>query len=187
MPWTTTGAAPPSTKTWSRSCARGFPVSRVCACAIFGRTQDEPLPNLGLFPPELLEFESPPGTYFDAFPLLLMTEGSLRAMDQRAPSSRFDARRFRPNLLIADSGSTSPFPEQDWRERRLRIGEATLQVTVECPRCVMTTHGFADLEKDPQVMRSLVREAGGSLGVYATVETPGAIELGDRVELLDPR
>jgi uncharacterized protein YcbX len=152
--------------------------------AIFGRAPEEPLPDLGLFPPELLEFESPPGTYFDAFPLLLLTERSLRSMNERAPESRFDVRRFRPNLVVADSGSKTPFPEQEWRGRRLQIGEATLQLTVQCPRCVMVTHGFEDLDKDPRVMRSLVREAEGNLGVYATVETPGTMKVGDPVQLL---
>ena len=86
--------------------------------------------------------------------------------------------------MIADSGSQDPFPEQAWRERRLRIGGATLRLTVECPRCVMVTHGFEDLDKDPRVMRSLVREAGGVLGVYGKVETPGEVRVGDPVELL---
>ena len=36
-----------------------------------------------------------------------------------------------------------------------------------------------------KVMRTLVRESGGNLGVYASVETPGQARVGDRVELLD--
>lgn len=152
--------------------------------AMFGRAPDEPLPDLSVFPPELIEFESPPGTYFDAFPLLLMTETTLRTIQEKAPESRFDVRRFRPNLLIADSGSSEPFPENAWCGRRLKIGEAILEITVECPRCVMTTHGFEDLPKDPKIMRTLVRESGGNLGVYAKVEKPGRIALGDRIELL---
>ncbi len=67
----------------------------------------------------------------------------------------------------------------------MQIGEAILEVTVICPRCVMTTHGFADLPKDPTVMRALVREAGGNLGVYAKVEKPGRVCSGDLVVLLD--
>jgi uncharacterized protein YcbX len=152
---------------------------------MFGRAADEPLPDLGLFPPELLEYESPPGTYFDAFPLLLMSDASLRSMSERAPENRFDVRRFRPNLLVSDVASSEPFPEMAWRGRRVQLGEAVLQITVECPRCVMTTHGFDDLPKDPGVMRALVREASGNLGVYATVAKPGRIKVGDALELLD--
>ncbi len=152
---------------------------------IFGRSPDEPLPDLSVFPPEVIEFESPPGTYFDAFPLLALSEASLREMGRRAPDSVFDVRRFRPNLVVGDTASDEPFPENRWAGRRLRIGGAVLGMTVVCPRCVMTTHGFADLPKDPRVMRSLVKEAGGELGVYATVETPGLVRVGDAVELLD--
>ena len=49
----------------------------------------------------------------------------------------------------------------------------------------MTTHGFADLPEDPRVMRTLVKEAEGNLGVYATVEEPGEIRRADTVILLD--
>ena len=153
--------------------------------AMFGRAPDEPLPDLSVFPKELIEFESPPGTYFDAFPLLLMTETALRSMQEKAPDSIFDVRRFRPNFLIADSGSTALFPEADWEGRRLQIGEAILEVTVVCPRCVMTTHGFEDLPKDPKVMRALVQESGGNLGVYAKVEKPGRVQSGDSLTLLE--
>ena len=151
---------------------------------IFGRAPDEPIPDLSVFPPELMEFESPPGTYFDAFPLLLMTETALRTMQERAPESQFDVRRFRPNFVIADSGSSAPFPEKEWCGRRLKIGEAIIEVTVECPRCVMTTHGFEDLPKDPKIMRALVRESGRILGAYGKVEKPGRVCAGDSVELL---
>jgi hypothetical protein len=154
--------------------------------AIFARTGDEPLPDLSRFPPEILEFESPPGTYFDAFPLLLMTASSLATMQQRAPESQFDVRRFRPNLLIGGAPVGDPFPEAAWCARRLRIGEAVLAVTMECPRCVMTTNAVDELPKDPRVMRALVHEAGGNLGVYATVEQPGRVRAGDPVELLAP-
>ncbi len=151
--------------------------------AIFGRAPDEPLPDLSAFPPEIFEFESPLGTYFDAFPLLLMSTSSLRVMQSRHPESRFDVRRFRPNLLVDTSGDG--FPETAWAGRRLRIGAAELRLTLSCPRCVMTTHGFADLPKDPGVMRALVKETGGELGVYATVEVPGTVRRGDALVLLD--
>src|SRR5262249_1555465 len=41
--------------------------------AVFGRLPDEPLPDLAGLPPELFEFTSPLGTYFDAFPVNVLT------------------------------------------------------------------------------------------------------------------
>lgn len=150
---------------------------------MFGRTEDEPLPDVSRFPEFLAEFESPPGTYFDAFPVLLMTTESLAHLQRLAPERAFDVRRFRPNVLI-ETGADTPFPERDWVGRTLRLGTAEVSVTLDCPRCVMTTHGFDDLPKDPAIMRTLVREAGGDLGVYATVTTPGTLRVGDTVTTL---
>lgn len=149
---------------------------------MFGRTEEEPLPDLSKFPEFLMEFESPPGTYFDAFPLLLMTTESLEHLQKLAPEHSFAVERFRPNLLI-ETGAHEPFPERDWPGQTLRIGSAELTITMECPRCVMTTHGFGGLPRDPGIMRTMVRECGGELGVYATVKNTGEIALGDSVEV----
>jgi uncharacterized protein YcbX len=153
--------------------------------ALFGLLPDEPLPDLSVFPREVLEFETPPGTYFDAYPLLLMTDASLRALQARAKKSLIDVRRFRPNFLIAAPPSEEGFVETAWLGRKLRVGGATLEITIACPRCVMITHGFEDLPQDPSIMRTLVREAAQKLGVYARVAEPGEVALGDIVELLD--
>jgi hypothetical protein len=153
--------------------------------AVFGRTPDEPLPDLARFPKDLFLYESPPGTYFDAYPLLLVTQASLRRMQRLAPGSAFDVRRFRPNLVVETGGDDDgAFPELAWRGQKLRVGGAVLRVTIECPRCVMVTHPQAELPKDPAVMRALVREAGGVLGVYAEVEEPGPVAVGDGVRAL---
>jgi len=151
--------------------------------AIFGREPDEPLPDLSVFPRELFEYESPPGTYFDVAPLLLLTDASLRRLQALAPASKVDVRRFRPNLLL--ESAEDGFPEVAWAGRRIRIGGAVLRATVPCPRCVMITHGFDDLPRDPGLMRTVVREADQCLGIYAEVESPGEVRVGDAVELLD--
>ena len=152
---------------------------------VFGRTADEPLPDLSIFPPEILEYESPPGTYFDAFPILILSKKSLAVMNQRLPGSIFDQKRFRPNLLIEDFNGVSDFPEQAWEGFRLKVGSAVLKAEVVCPRCVVTTHGFEKLPKDPSIMRGLVKENNGNLGLYASVEEAGRIAAGDKITRID--
>jgi hypothetical protein len=151
--------------------------------AMFGRTPEEPLPDFAQFPPELLEYESPPGTYFDAYPLLVITEATLRRLRALAPRSVIDVRRFRPNLVIATE--SEGFPEATWTGKQLRIGGATLDVLAPCPRCVMITHGFADLPQDASLMRTVVKEADQNVGAYARVARAGEVRVGDVVELGD--
>ena len=50
--------------------------------AMFSLEGDEPLPNLSAFPVELIEYESLPGTYYDAFPLLILTDSALAAVPE---------------------------------------------------------------------------------------------------------
>ena len=148
----------------------------------FARTDDVPLPDLSGFPKEVFEYESPPGTYFDAYPILIMTTGSLSTLADRKQSVNYDVRRFRPNLLVELAGE---FPENAWVGKELMLGTAVLKVEMTCPRCIMTTHGFRDLPKDPKVMRELVTHNNGDLGVYCTVSTPGTVTTGDGVKLMN--
>ena len=147
---------------------------------IFARTPDEPLPDLTLFA-EVIEYESPPGTYFDAFPILIMTKQSLASMAAHRAESEFRVDRFRPNLLLDAADSDHPFPENEWAGQQLEIGDVVLEIVGECPRCAMTTHGFGDLPKDPGIMRALVEANGGNLGVYARVVRGGTVRVGDTV------
>lgn len=151
--------------------------------AMFGRTPDEPLPNFADFPPELFQYESPPGTYFDAFPLLVLTTASLARLARAAPGSRVDVRRFRPNLLIETVSELEGYLESDWAGRKLRVGALELECTMACPRCVMITHGFDDLPKDAALMRAVVRDANQTMGIYARALGQASVALGDPVEL----
>jgi uncharacterized protein YcbX len=152
--------------------------------SIFALEDGESLPDLSGMPPEVFEYESPPGTYFDAFPLLLMTDASLAALARHAPDSVIDVRRFRPNLLVAVDDDGGGFVESAWVGKNLRIGGLTVKIESDCPRCVMTTRGFADLPDDPTIMRTLVRESNHNLGVYASIAAPGTFSVGDVVELV---
>ena len=150
---------------------------------IFGRTESEPLPDFSIFPPEILEFESPPGTYLDAFPLLLATNQSLEQLANLCPDSQIDMRRFRPNLVV-DTTQPGLWPEFEWGGRRMQLGSALLEITAACPRCVMVTRGFADLAQDRTVLRRIVAEANQNFGVYATVITNGRVSVGDVATLI---
>ncbi|MBI1817407.1 MAG: MOSC domain-containing protein [Deltaproteobacteria bacterium] len=151
---------------------------------IFGRTADEPLPDLSIFPSEIMEYTSPLGTYFDAFPLHVLTTASLAMLSARTPGARFEPRRFRPNFVIEPVGGASKgLIESAWSGRTLRIGGARIKIEMPCVRCVMTTLPQGDLPKDPSVLRTIVRDAEQNVGVYATVVAAGSVSAGDEVAL----
>lgn len=151
--------------------------------SIFGREEDEPLPDLSQFPPEIIEFESPPGTYHDVHPLLVMTTSALRALASALPESTLDVRRFRPSLLV--DTDAEGHVERDWIGRHVRIGGAVVRVEGGCPRCVMVTRRIDDAApQDRTILRHIVRDLGQDVGVYATVVEPGPLAAGDEVTLL---
>lgn len=150
---------------------------------LFGRTEDEPLPDLTVFPPEVIEFESPPGTYLDAYPISVMTTSAMRSLTEALPYSAIDIRRFRPNLLV-DTGDDPGHPELDWGGRALSVGEVELELLTGIPRCVMVTREIDEkLGVDRSVLRHIVADLDQVLGVYARVTTPGAVSVGDPVTL----
>lgn len=150
---------------------------------MFSRTPDEPLPDLTQLPPELLEFTSPPGTYFDAFPIHVLTTASLQAMARFNPAADWDVRRFRPNFLIATAAGIEGLVESVWGGRHLRIGEVELKCEIPAPRCGMTTCAQREVPKDPSVLRSIVKNANQNLGIYASVVSGGPVRLQDSVDL----
>jgi uncharacterized protein YcbX len=147
----------------------------------FSREPNEPVPDLSLLPHELMEFTSPPGTYFDAYPIHLLSTATLDQMKRLNPQAIWDPRRFRPNFLIETH--LHGLIELDWNSRKLRIGSAELRCQIPTARCGMTSHAQKDLPKDPSVLRSIVKGAGQNLGVYASVVMPGPVKPGDVVEL----
>lgn len=147
---------------------------------MFGRENDEPLPDLSTFPPELGEFESPPGTYVDAYPLMLMTTSAMRTLAASLPESVIDVRRFRPNLII-DTGELPGHPELGWVRRTFSLGTAVIKMVTTCPRCVMVTRDITpQIPVDRSILRHIVRDLDQCLGVYANVVQPGEIRAGDQ-------
>lgn len=152
--------------------------------SIFGRTEDEPLPDLTVFPPTIFENESPPGTYHDAFPLMIMSTSALRSLQEALPDSVVDVRRFRPSIVV-DTGDAPGHPELDWVGAQVRAGDAVLDIVTACPRCVMVTREIdGATPQDRTILRHIVKDLGQNVGVYAEVATPGTVRTGDRVDLV---
>lgn len=120
--------------------------------------------------------ESDADERFDILPLLLATDGMLKAVG-------YDRRRFRPNLVIA---GVPGLAERRWEGARLRIGPVIIGMADLRGRCIMTTFDPDSGEQDLEVLRRVQREFDGRLGLNANVDTPGRISVGDEVELLLP-
>jgi uncharacterized protein YcbX len=134
-----------------------------------------------------LEFTSPLGTYFDAYPIHVLTTSSLRAMESFNATAVWDVRRFRPNFLIETADGIEGLVETRWRGQHLRLGELVLKCEMPTVRCGMTTHAQANLPKDPSVLRSIVKDAEQNLGIYASVVSAGRVAVNNTVELLGGR
>jgi uncharacterized protein YcbX len=133
-----------------------------------------------------------PGTYHDVAPVALLTTASLRTAAARHPGGDWQVDRFRPNFVLDVPGDG--FAENEWHGRRLRLGDAVLEVEAPTARCVMTTLPQTSLPEDRSILRTLARanrrmvEPHGRFacfGAYASVVTPGHVTLGAEVELLD--
>lgn len=145
---------------------------------LFGVADLAEIPDLSALPPEVAEYQTMPGTYFDAYPVHLVTTGELEALARAVPPpSDVDSRRFRPNFLL--EGPASP----DWVGRRVRIGTAVLRVEADCPRCVMVSQPQQGLPAARGLLRTVHRDFGHQVGLYASVERPGRVERTDVAEV----
>ncbi|MBY8882191.1 MOSC domain-containing protein [Streptomyces sp. PLK6-54] len=136
-----------------------------------------------------------PGTFFDFGRVHLVTGSALAHLRTVHPAGDFDARRFRPNLVVGGgegtgTGEGPAFPEDDWAGAVLRVGEALFRVTLPTPRCVVPTLAHGALPPDPGIMRAVARthrvpvlDLGrlACFGVYLDVLEPGTVRVGDPV------
>lgn len=123
-------------------------------------------------------------TFFDLATVHLLTTATLDRFQELAPASRFETRRFRPNLVIEPTTKEKDFVENNWIGHTLAIGdEVRLKITGPCPRCVMTTMAQGELPKDTDILDTAVRHNQGHVGIYASVEQGGVVRRGDAVRL----
>ncbi len=130
------------------------------------------------------DFEMPTGTFFDIGVVHLLTTATIDRLRALYPQGRFEARRFRPNIVVSTPGEDQGFAENDWVGRTVAIGgNVRLAITEPCPRCVMITLPQGDLPKDSGILRTAAQHNGVNVGVYASVVSGGTIRRGDAVSL----
>ena len=148
-------------------------------------------------------------SFADGYPLLLIGEASLEALNDRIEENtddrdfvRLPMNRFRPNVVVQGSEA---FDEDNWAS--IRIGETIFRVVKPCARCVIPTidqdrgefdgkepsKTFASFRKANQVHPKRFESFGlipnsVLFGENLIPENPGrSIRVGDRVEVLGRR
>ncbi|MGV2986199.1 MOSC N-terminal beta barrel domain-containing protein [Vibrio sp. E150_011] len=125
-------------------------------------------------------------SFADGYPLLMISTGSLEALNRRSPETH-SMEQFRTNLVIQ---SDEAFIEDSWK--RIKIGEVEFEVVKPCERCVLTTvdvnKGEFRASKEPLMTFSRFRanERGGVFfGQNLVAKNEGMIHVDDVIEVLE--
>ncbi len=123
-------------------------------------------------------------SFADGFPLLLISQGSLDALNQRLDQP-VDMRRFRPNLVVT---GCAPHAEDAWR--RIRIGDLVFRVVKPCSRCPIPGLDPETGEKRGQVLETLMQYRRGDdnkvyFGQNLLHDGEGELAVGMPVEVLE--
>ena len=120
---------------------------------------------------EWYQWEGPVGTFHDSTRTQISIIGA-------ATVGSWDMRRFRPNVVIDGTG------EDEWVGSTLQVGQVSLDVVKQIDRCVMTTRAQPGrIDRDVDVLRTIIRERSNNLGIGTRVQTPGMIHVGDTIQV----
>jgi hypothetical protein len=138
----------------------------------------------------LLRAATPSGG-IDVEPVTMVSRASAAALGQEDGGEPMDPRRFR---MLMTLGGTPAFVEDTWAGRRVEVGEVSLLVGGEVPRCAAVQRRPEDGARNVNVLRRIAEVRGKrrsstgrtlNVGVYAQVLTPGWVAVGDQVEVAD--
>lgn len=118
-------------------------------------------------------------SFADGYPLLLSSESSLAALNERLDKP-VPMSRFRPNLVV--SGAPA-FAEDDWTD--VQIGAVRFHAVKPCARCMVTTidQETAVGGKEPLRTLSSFRRVGRKVlfGMNLIPASDGRVQVGDSV------
>jgi uncharacterized protein YcbX len=115
------------------------------------------------------------GLNYDDSPVLVVNLNSVAAFELSA-GVEVDRRRFRANLYLE---GLEPEEEVRWLGRRIRAGDAALEVVSRCERCVVITRDPDTTQASPELLRVLTKASDTCMGVYCRVVRPGMVATGD--------
>lgn len=150
------------------------------------KLDDEPELDFSQTPEDMFEiltqYMTPPGTFFDSFPIHMLSTQSISHL-ARASSADADPKRFRPNLLLDFIDKNATTPEFDLSGKLVRIGDVAIRIHGKTIRCSIPSRPqpLLGLSHDPNMTRAMVRLFARHIGVYASVEAIGEIKVGDPV------
>lgn len=143
-----------------------------------------------------------PDTLLDLAALHVLATSTLESLAREYPDGDWDERRFRPNIVFADTAdgraserASGSFAEDEWMGADLRIGDSVrIHIVAPTLRCPMPSVAQEGLAGDIDILRTLNRVARRDLpplgnfpclGAYAEVVTPGVVRVGDPVEITE--
>ena len=115
------------------------------------------------------------GQNFDESHVLIVNLATVMAFSAEV-EMHVDHRRFRANLYI---DGLEPEEEVSWVGRRIQAGDAELEVTHRCERCVVITRDPDTAQTSPELLRSLTERHETCMGVYCRVVRPGRVAVAD--------
>jgi uncharacterized protein len=121
-------------------------------------------------------------SFADAFPLLIIGDGSLEELNRRLEEP-VEMLRFRPNIVVS---GVAPHAEDSWRG--VRLGDVECDVVRPCARCVVPTIDPATGIAGREPSRTLAgyRKWDGKVwfGQNAVHRAPGTLVAGAAVDVL---
>ncbi|WP_445490921.1 MOSC domain-containing protein [Niallia sp. 03133] len=118
--------------------------------------------------------------------ILLITENSLQSLEE-IWGEPIDERRFRGNIVFAIPDN-APITEEMLIGQTIKIGnEVVLHVNDFCERCMIVTVDPNTGEKQPSLLKKIVKERNNHFGLYASVVKTGKIHVGDSIVLENNR
>jgi uncharacterized protein YcbX len=121
--------------------------------------------------------------FADAFPFLLISEGSLADLNRRLEHP-LPMNRFRPNLVVR---GCSPYAEDGWR--RIMIAGMVFHVVKPCSRCTTTAvdQTTGERGREPLATLATYRRIGNQVmfGQNLIHEGTGELGVGDEVAVLE--